>query len=329
MLSVALIHAAIVSSLLRAPIDAGYGAPYYPVSTQVGIATEKSNEDTAKWATEFEWRLHNAIQQDIQKLAPRALDLDHGPELHARTAIAMDEASGEILWQLNPDRVQAIASTTKLMTTLVWLEHQPEGGFFAQHIFDERDNAPEGKELNLPMGESMTIYNIWRSTLVGSDNDTALALAHSSTLSHTEFVAAMNQKAHDMGLSHTHFVDPTGLSSQDVSSAEDLAHIARAAFSHPEVVDATTMTEHVQETVDTKFRTVVRTTNSLLFDRDLKVTAGKTGFIDEAGYCVVERIQVPGSKRNIIVVVLGTESDADRFTEAKKLAQWAFAHFQW
>jgi D-alanyl-D-alanine endopeptidase (penicillin-binding protein 7) len=175
----------------------------------------------------------------------------------------------------------------------------------------------------------MTVYNIWRSTLVGSNNDTALALAHSSTLSHEQFVAAMNVKAKSMGLTRTHFVDPTGLSAQDVSSAEDLARIARAAFSRQEIVEATTMTEHVQETVDAKFRTVVRTTNTLLFDKDIEVTAGKTGFIDEAGYCVVERVQVPGSKRNVIVVVLGTESDTDRFSEAKKLSQWAFAHFIW
>ncbi|MCW1930195.1 MAG: hypothetical protein KIH62_002655 [Candidatus Kerfeldbacteria bacterium] len=315
MLSIALIHATIVSSLLHGSIDIGYRASYYPVATQVD--------------TVFEWRLHSSAQPEIQALAPRAKDLDRGPELNARTAVVIDEASGAVLWQLNPDHIQAIASTTKLMTALVWLEHQPDGGFFAQHTFDENDDAPEGKELDLPMGETMTIYNIWRSTLVGSDNDTALALAHSSTLSHEQFVAAMNQKARSMGVARTRFVDPTGLSALNVSSAEDLARIARAAFSRSEVVEATTMTEHIQETVDTKFRTTVHTTNTLLFDREITVTAGKTGFIDEAGYCVVERIQVPGTQRNIIVVILGTETEADRFSEAKKLAQWAFTHFVW
>lgn len=327
MVNVYIAGIAIIAAMLGIPVPKALEQEVYLIPTLIDTLEKKG--DTETWMQNFEWRLGQQKQPEVQKRAPKKLDWDQGPELHVAAAIVIDEASGAILWQENPDRVAPIASITKLMTALVWLDHQPSGGFNALYTFSGRDNAPFGKELNLPVGSEMNLFNIWHSTLIGSDNDTALALAHSTGLSDDAFVGAMNDKARALGLSHAHFAEPTGLSSDDITSVEDVARLALAAFSTDEIAETTVRPSHIQETTNSSIRTVVHTTNLLLRDSDLTVTGGKTGFTDEAGYCVVVRVQVPDTARNVVVVILGAESDLGRFAEAKKLFEWTMAHYTW
>lgn len=327
MVNVYIASLAIIAAMLGIPVPKALEQEVYVIPTLIDTLEKKGDAET--WTQNFEWRLGQQKQPEIQKQTPKKLDWDQGPELHVAAAIVIDEASGAILWQENPDRVAPIASITKLMTALVWLDHQPVGGFNALYTFSGRDNAPLGKELNLPVGSEMNLFNIWHSTLISSDNDTALALAHSTGLSDSEFVQAMNDKAHALGLNRTHFAEPTGLSDKDVASVEDVARLAIAAFSTSEIAETTMRPSHIQETTNGSIRTVVYTTNLLLRDPDLTVTGGKTGFTDEAGYCVVVRVQVPDTDRNVVIVVLGADSDLDRFTQAKKLTEWTFSHFEW
>jgi D-alanyl-D-alanine carboxypeptidase (penicillin-binding protein 5/6) len=183
--------------------------------------------------------------------------------------------------------------------------------------------------LNLPEGEKLTTFDLLRSSIIGSDNDTAMALAHSTGYSNQVFVGLMNEKARMLSMKHSSFADQTGLSAKDVSTPHDIALLAAEAFSKPEIQEPAHMAEHKQETVDTHHFSRVVTTDQLLYDRDLTITGGKTGYTEEAGYCFVVQAQVPGSDRQIIAVVLGTQTEQARFDEAKKLLQWSFAHYNW
>ena len=316
MLNQFLISVAIMSQLLGMSLPQVLQEDLYIVPTIV-----EDQEQT------FEWRVLEHLRSEFD--TPLKLDNEKGPDTDIRSGIIMDVNTQQILWQKNPDMVVPIASITKLMTALTWLEHQPSAGLDHVHTFAPEEDTPNGKELNLSHGEQLRAFDLLRSSIVGSDNDTALALAHSSDYSDAEYVEFMNKKAESLSMTNTTFVDQTGLSQHNVSTPLDVARLAREAFSKRSIQEPAQMTSHVQETVDTGKLTRVFTTNRLLYDDDLEVTAGKTGYIPEAGYCVVVQVRDPQSGREIIVVVLGVDTDQGRFDEAKKLSLWTFEHYAW
>lgn len=276
----------------------------------------------------FSWQIQPQVRVEAEP--PISINQsDHGPQLHADSAIVMDVETQRLLWQLNPDEPRSIASLTKLMTALVWFDHQPAEGLDAVYTLTEKENTRDGKELNLPSGSTLRAFDLLRSSIVGSDNDTALALARSSGVTDEAFVARMNHKARSLGMEHSTFVDPTGLRGENIATVRDVAVLARHAFANPHIQEPAQMKEHLQETVDSQIFTRVRTTNRLLFDPTVQVVGGKTGYTRDAGYCVALQIREPDSGRDIIVVVLGADSDIGRFTEAKKLIDWTVAHYEW
>lgn len=283
---------------------------------------------TVKERDAFSWHIQPQIRMKSEPPIP-INHTDHGPQVQATSAIVMDVDTQRILWQLNPDEQRSIASLTKLMTALVWFDHQPAEGLDAVYTLTEKEHTRDGKELNLPSGETLRAFDLLRSSIVGSDNDTALALARSSGLSDEAFVARMNHKARALGMTHSAFVDPTGLSGENSATVHDVAVLARHAFFNPHIQEPAQMKEHLQETVDSHIFTRVRTTNRLLFDSSVQVMGGKTGYTHAAGYCVALQVREPNSGRDMIVVVLGAESDSGRFTEAKKLIDWTVAHYEW
>ncbi|MBI2411442.1 MAG: D-alanyl-D-alanine carboxypeptidase [Candidatus Kerfeldbacteria bacterium] len=318
MLTNFLLSIAIITQLAKLPLpEAMTQAEHFVI-----VPTTTSEEANA-----FEWRLMPAV--DTTFLPPKKIDDDHGPEIDARSSVVMDAATQQVLWQKNPDAEVSIASITKLMTALVWLDHKPADGLNHIHTFAPEDDTPGGKELNLPYGAQLTTFNVLRSSLVASYNDTALALAHSSRLSEDEFVAAMNHKAQALSMEHTTFVDPTGLYKGNISTPFDIALLAREAFSKPEIQVPASMTKHAQEIEDTHQPITVYTTDKLLYDTDLNIVGGKTGYTDEAGYCVVVEVREPHSERDVIVVVLGAPTEEGRFTTAKQIIEWTFLHYAW
>lgn len=275
----------------------------------------------------IEWRLQRELEAAITP--PTKLDMDAGPDIDAQAAMIMDVNTQRILWQKNPDAVLPIASITKLMTALVWLDHQPAAGMEHVHTFAPEEDTPGGKELNLGHGRQLRTFDLLRSTIVGSDNDTAMALVATTQLPTAQFVELMNTKARSLAMMHASFDDPTGLSSRNVASVADVALLARAAFQQSAIQTPAQMKEHLQETVDTHELSRVTTTNRLLFDPAVMIIGGKTGYTTEAGYCVVIQARDPESGRDIIAVVLGSSTELGRFDDAKKLALWAFEHYTW
>lgn len=248
--------------------------------------------------------------------------LSLGPKLSADSAIVADKKTGQILLAKNIEQEHPIASLTKLMTTLVFLETNPDWESVIE--YEPQDYAP-GAQLPLRFGEQAKLVDIYRSMLVGSQNNATLMLVRSTGLDQAEFVQRMNQKASDLGLGQTHFTEPTGLSEKNVSSAKDYLKLIQAAFATQEVKAILTSDNHLFETVNTHRLIQVKNTDKLL-DSYLQVQAGKTGFTYEAGHCFVAEItNLDGEE--IYLVILGSSSRKDLWQETKILATWAFENY--
>jgi D-alanyl-D-alanine endopeptidase (penicillin-binding protein 7) len=154
---------------------------------------------------------------------------------------------------------------------------------------------------------------------VASDNVAARTLARNSPFGYEGFIDRMNEKAEELGLDHTHYADPSGLLSDNLSSARDMARLIAYAASDPRVSDVMRKADH---TLRTSRRTLtVRNTNKLV-GTDVQVQGGKTGFITRSGYCLATLLRLPQSDQQVAVVVLGARSNAGRFMETKHLLNW-------
>ena len=227
----------------------------------------------------------------------------------------------------NADVVQPIASITKLMTALVFLENNP--GWDKTYTITKED-AVEGGRLNLFTGEELKIKDIFYTSLVASDNGATLALAHASGLSEAEFIRKMNEKAFALGLKKTSFVDTVGLSDNNVSTAREVALMAKEALDQKEIRKATESKEYNFSTLNGREKKI-ESTDYLLFDSEknnFQVLGGKTGYTDKAGYCFVGRFK-DANGREIISVVLNSNGKNERFKESKSLVNWVFNNYDW
>ncbi len=231
------------------------------------------------------------------------------------------------LYCKDADTVQPIASITKLMTALVFLENNP--GWDTVYTIAPEDNVAGGR-LNLFRGEAVKVKDIFYTSLVASDNGATAALVHASGLSEADFVKKMNEKAKVLGLGKTSFTDPVGLSDRNVSTAREVALLAKAALAKEEIRQATARKDYEFSTLDGREKKV-ESTDYLLFDpaqNSFEVLGGKTGYTDQAGYCFVGRFQDENG-REVISVVLGSAGKNERFRESKTLVNWVFQNYIW
>ena len=222
----------------------------------------------------------------------------------------------------------------------------------------KHQDQAEGATLFVNAGEKVRVKDLFYSMLVGSANNAAKALVRSAglcdkeeclpkrspvvlerhgrrkgwqNLSPEEFVNQMNWKVQDLGLKSTHFTEPTGLSPKNVSTAYEIALLAKKAFENEKIKEATVMDRYVFRTIGEEIRHTIRNTDKLLIsflNQDAyKIIAGKTGYIEEAGYCLVSQVEKDGHQ--VIGVVLGTESKEARFLEMKGLIWWVFENWEW
>lgn len=266
-----------------------------------------------------------ALRLQAQPSAPKRVGESLGVVTSATAAAVYDLKSETPLFEKETDRVIPLASITKLMTALVFLEHNP--GFDQSATITASDNSLIGAKLRVPDGEALKVIDLFYTSLTGSANNATQALVHSTGLSGDEFVAKMNEKAQELGLKNTHFVEPTGLSEKNVTSANDLFILAKAAFANPWIKRATTKTNHELVTLTRSQYHNVKCQNDVL-NSYLDVQGTKTGFTYEAGYCQVTQVKGEDGQE-IIVVVLGSESEDSRSQETKAMTEWAFENYQW
>ncbi len=247
-----------------------------------------------------------------------------GVKLSADTALVFDWDTKAILWQHNSEQQRPIASLTKLMTALVWLDHNP--GWQTQ-VTISTDDYREGGTFYLFTGEVVTVSNLFHSALIASDNNAAAALVKSSGLSESEFVIAMNNKAKELKMFHTYFIEPTGLDSRNVATANDIARLINVAYENEDIRNVVSRSNYSYNIINTGRLNYFTTTN-LLLSSYLKVLGGKTGYSDEAGGCLA--LQVQGKdQQKIGIIILGSADHYTRFDDAKALSQWVFENFTW
>lgn len=257
---------------------------------------------------------------ELKALSNQPIDKDYGIKLSASSAIAIDVDGNEEIFSQHPDEVQSIASITKLMTSLVFLDYNP--GWDKFYTFKETDKRSGGKDCFFA-GDKVKVKDLFYAMLVASDNSAVISLINSAGLTEGEFVKKMNEKAQELGLNNTHFFDPTGLHNGNVSTAREVAKFARLALDKEEIKDAVLTRKYKFETEQGKQK-VVFSTDQMLKNNDSLYTieGGKTGYLNSAGYCFVGKFK--NDKQELVTVVLGAADKDARFEETKKMLNWVY-----
>lgn len=249
--------------------------------------------------------------------SPRFLDIGNvrRPRVRAAAAILYNPRTDEVLWDRRGLDQRPIASITKVMTALVLLDQEPD---LRRDVVVSRRDVRRASTTYLRRGERVTLEALLHLALIASDNVAARILARASGWGTRRFVEQMNRKAAALGLEGTRFVEPSGLDERNVSTPYDVARLIAAASEVPAVSRIMRKRTH---RVRTDRRGVnIRNTNRLLRSRHV-IQGGKTGYINEAGFCLTALFELPGADP-IALVVLGAGSNAGRFTEARRLIDW-------
>jgi D-alanyl-D-alanine endopeptidase (penicillin-binding protein 7) len=251
-----------------------------------------------------------------------------GIDVDARAAVVMDVASGQVLYEKDSHVAVPIASLSKIITAMVFLDGKPN--LDDRVTFTAQDDASAGKTV-FPTGESFTKREVLQSLLIGSVNESANVLARNSG-GQEEFVAAMNRKARAIGMEHAVFFDPSGLDARNKASAKDVALALRAALSYPDLRQTTEQSSVNLVGRATNRKYLIKTTNLLLASdlnrKPYHIVAAKTGTLPEAGFCMAQATR-DAAGHEVIAVVLGGGTHFTRFQDVKALTYWSFQNFEW
>jgi D-alanyl-D-alanine endopeptidase (penicillin-binding protein 7) len=240
------------------------------------------------------------------------------PDVRAAAAIVYDPDTNHVLFEENAQTQRSIASITKVMTATVFLENSPD---LSQPVTVARSDVFQASTTHLHANDKVTADDLLHLLLIASDNAAARALARISPQGPEGFIHRMNEKAAELGLESTHYADPSGLLSENVSSAYDMARLITHA-SQDDRISSIMRTNEYTVYVGGKRPVTFRSTNHLLRNGDVDVRAGKTGFISKAGYCLATVLRLPETGQNVAVVVFGARSNAGRFMESRNLFNW-------
>jgi D-alanyl-D-alanine endopeptidase (penicillin-binding protein 7) len=239
------------------------------------------------------------------------------PDLRAEAAIIYSPETGKVLWEENAQDQRSIASITKIMTAAVFLEDDPD---LTRDVVIQRVDVLRASTTYLRAGYKVTNSDLLHLLLIASDNAAARALARISPHGSEGFIVRMNEKAAELGLTNTHYADPSGLLSENVSTAYDMARLITQVASDQRIAQIMQKQRH---SIHAGRRTInIHSTNQLVMNGDVDVLGGKTGFIRKAGYCLATLLRLPQGGPQVAVVVLGARSNAGRFWETRHLFNW-------
>jgi serine-type D-Ala-D-Ala endopeptidase (penicillin-binding protein 7) len=239
------------------------------------------------------------------------------PDVRAEAAIIYDPENGKVLWESNSTTRRSIASITKVMTAVVFLEHSPD---LTREVVVERADVRNASTTYLRAGYTMTTGDLLHLLLIGSDNAAARVLARVSPYGSQGFIERMNAKAQELGLTSTSYADPSGLLADNESSAYDLARLISYVSGDDRI--ASIMRTPYYTVNAGRHQIMIHSTNQLVMKGDVDVQAGKTGFISKAGYCLATLLRLPQGGPEVAVVVLGAKSNPGRFWETRHLFNW-------
>ena len=249
--------------------------------------------------------------------SPRFRDIGdlRQPRIRAAAAMLYNPRTDEVIWERRGLDQRPIASITKVMTALVLLDQDPA---LTRDVVVSRRDVRRASTTYLARGERVTLDALLHLALIASDNVAARILARASGLGTRRFVERMNLKAASLGLEGTRFVEPSGLDERNVSTPYDVVRLIAAAGEVPALSQIMRKWTHGLR-IDRR-RVNIRNTNRLLRSPHV-IQGGKTGYINEAGFCLTALVELPDADP-IALVVLGAGSNARRFSEARRLIDW-------
>ena len=241
------------------------------------------------------------------------------PHLASDKVLVVSQNTGEIKYAKNSTIVSPIASITKLMTAMVVLD--------ARQPFDEIIDISEqdvdtikGTSSRLGLGTQLSRGDMFRLALMSSENRAAFSLARHYPGGRSAFVKAMNVKALALGLTNSNFAEPTGLMYQNTSTAEDLYKLVAASYQYPEIRNATTMPFYHLSIAGRANPVEFKNTNVLVRDGEWDIGLSKTGFINEAGRCLVMQTTMAGEP--MIMIFLNADGTNKRTGDANRIRKW-------
>jgi len=242
---------------------------------------------------------------------------------NAKNGVLMDASTGTILYEKNKDEKVAVASMTKMVSQIIILENIESGNLSWDEVVTASSNASGmgGSQIYLETGEKMTVRELMKGITMASANDATVAMAERIAGTEENFVKLMNQKVKELGLKNTNFVNSTGLDEDNhFSSAYDMALIAKELLSHEQILEFSSLYEdYLRENTQNKFWLV--NTNKLV--RFYEGADGlKTGFTDNAGYCMA--VTAKRDNMRLIAIVLGEKTGKVRNAETTQLLDYGF-----
>lgn len=240
------------------------------------------------------------------------------PNVSADMALVINAHTGEVVYDKNADRVASIASVTKLMTAMVAID---QGNSLNEMLTIGSEEIDRLKKTGsrLTIGSTLSRSDLYWIALMSSENRAAHVLSRYYPGGKPAFISAMNQKALSLGMYDTQFYDPTGLDPRNQSTAEDLAKMVQAAYRYPLIREYTTSLERVVIAGNGK-ELIYRNSNLLVRENTMDIGLSKTGYIREAGRCLVMQAMV--GKEPLIMVFLNAHSSVSRASDAKLLQTW-------
>jgi D-alanyl-D-alanine endopeptidase (penicillin-binding protein 7) len=288
----------------------------YKVATTHKVSYTKSAH-----ASNMHVKLRKQAQPVYVQPEPVLTEYDgSGPlELASSKALVINQQTGEVLFTKNAKQSTPIASVTKLMTAMITLDAKlPLDEVI--YISDEDVDYLKGTSSRLTVGTSLTRAELLQLALMSSENRAASALAHNYPGGYDAFIRAMNRKAASIGMRATQFYDATGLDSNNVSTAEDLVHMVNAAYKYDEIRLATTSASQEVSLFNHVNPVNFVNTNALVRGGEWNIGLSKTGFISEAGRCLVMQAEI--ASQPLIIVLLDSAGKLTRIGDANRIRKW-------
>jgi len=264
---------------------------------------------------------HLTFAKDLVAVKNPSLYVKNSKSLKVRSlkAIVVNQNTGEVIYEKKADARASIASLTKLMTAMVVLD---SGMDLNKKITLTKADIDRVKRTTsrLPIGAKLSRYELLKAALISSDNRAAFALSRSYPSGRKGFINAMNVKAIQLGMQNSQFRDPTGLDKRNISTAKDLLKLVRAAYQYSVIRELTTTPSESIKIGNKRNSIGFNNTNPLVRKGVWDIGLSKTGFIREAGRCLVLQTVIDGEP--IIIVLLNSYGKLTRFADVKRIRTW-------
>jgi len=286
-------------------------------------AAKKIGKKTVKQASKRQQIKKNAIANarksvHVTRVTARPITLEN-PGLSSSAALIMHERTGEVLYQKNPDELAPIASITKLMTAMVVLDAQlPLNELLT--IGQEDVDTLKNTSSRLAIGTTLTRGELLLLSLMSSENRAASALSRYYPGGRDQFIRKMNEKAASIGMHRSRFFDATGLTPNNVSTPRELAILVKTAHEYPEIHQFSTSSEYNFISNLNGRTQSFHNTNPLVNSQAWEIGLSKTGYINEAGRCLV--MQATINDAPVVMVLLDSNGKYTRVGDAQRVRKW-------